>query len=70
MHFSRLINIFVVIFLICTGLTGCKDKKQSAQPVQGRKKIITEPAGASIIYNGREIGVTPYTITAKPILKK
>ena len=66
MHFSRLINISVVIFLICTGLTGCKDKKQSAQPVKGRKKIITEPAGASIIYNGREIGVTPYTITAKP----
>ena len=61
-------NFPIFILLIVFAAAGCKkdNKNQTTKKAVGTKQIISDPAGASIYYGGKEIGKTPYTITAKP----
>lgn len=61
-HFNKFILPAIAILFIC----GCKDDENSASSAVGKKQITTVPAGASIIYNKKVIGKTPYTLSAKP----
>lgn len=63
LKYIRIISLASALTLLFVGC-GKNDKNKNA--VKGTKLIQTKPAGASIIFNGNEIGKTPYTVTAKP----
>jgi hypothetical protein len=57
---------YLLLILALAAFTGCGKTKKQPLRIKGKKLIQTTPAGASIIYNGKEIGKTPYTISANP----
>ena len=61
--YIKYISLAVILSIFAAG---CKDNAKKKTDNRGTKLIQSDPAGASIIYNGRELGKTPYTVTAKP----
>lgn len=67
MKLRKFINILLFVLLISGVTCGCKQKKKpSAASASVKKKIITQPEGATVFYNGRELGKTPHILTARP----
>ena len=66
MKYFRHINFIFLITALCIFACGCKKTAPKEVDNKGKKLIQTTPAGASIIYKGKELGKTPYTIKAKP----
>lgn len=62
----RYFYTFIIPAITLLFFCSCKDNNKSSQNAVGKKQIISNPAGASIIYNKKVIGKTPYTISAKP----
>lgn len=62
--FIYLNKIFLAVLLLTA--VGCKKNNNPTSAPKGNKSIHSDPEGATIIYNGKELGKTPYTITAKP----
>lgn len=61
--YIKYISLAVVLSIFAAG---CKNDSKKSADNRGTKLIKTEPAGASIFYNGKELGKTPYTVKAKP----
>lgn len=59
---------YIISFAVVLSLinAGCKNATKKPTDNRGTKLIQTSPEGASIIYNGNELGKTPYTVKAKP----
>ena len=61
--YIKYISFAVVLSILAAG---CKKDTKKPIDTRGTKLIQSSPAGASIIYNGNELGKTPYTVKAKP----
>ncbi len=67
MHVFKFFSMLLLLTAVTVCNTGCKKKQpQPKKVINGTKQIITAPEGASIFYGDKELGKTPYTITAKP----
>ncbi len=66
MKYFKHVNFIFIISALCIFACGCKKQPAKKADNKGKKHIQTDPAGASIIFKGKEIGKTPYTISAKP----
>lgn len=66
MHISKYIRIIFVVLALSVFFIGCKETEKSKKSAKSTKLIQSTPAGAAILFNGSEIGKTPYTVTAKP----
>lgn len=75
MYIFKHLNKIISAFMLIAVLTACsseesdsktkqKDSLRAQNREKGSKKILTEPAGASIIYKGKVLGKTPHTLKA------